>query len=114
MRENFLNSMKNHNENYTELLNAYVDNANKSLKNKRSFKSIFFTICCIIMLSITITTVVLTIVGIKSDTKTGNLAVSLGANLLSFLASFIVLPKIIASYLFNNEDAIVFDLKNKN
>ena len=104
LRKSDIKSVKDHNEYYTELLKSYVNNANANLKNKIIYKKIFFYICCCIMLIVMFVILILTIKMLDSEVDRRNLIISIVSNLISFLVTFIVLPKTIAEHLFNNED----------
>lgn len=92
-----------HNQQYTDLLNCYVENAKKSLDDKRKWKSIFFYGSIVTMGTLLIMLFVALITAIDKD-NTIQIVTKLIAATVSFASVFIVLPKIIAEYLFNTSD----------
>lgn len=98
-------SMLLHNKAYTSILRAYEVNVDKNLKAKRRYKSIFFYLICAVLAliaSLTIAVVILGIAGVISA-KNENIGIYVTA-LGSFLSSFLILPKVVAKYLFNREE----------
>ena len=102
--ESDTDSMKIHNQCFSQLLKAYVKNADKNLTTKLSLKITFFYICIVILILITFSTVLISIFALFNDFEKSTLFSILLTNSISFLTSFIVLPKIIAKYLFNTEE----------
>lgn len=99
-----IDSMKKHNQDFNTLLSAYVKNADNNLKNKLNLKITFFYVCIIIMILITFSTVLISIITLFNDFATEQIVSVLLANTISFFTSFIILPKTIATYLFNTDE----------
>lgn len=99
-------SMSDHSKKYTELLSTYIDNAEKSNKQKRRFKEAFFWISFGILFSSCVSFLLLNIsvfiFGVDSS-KTENI-VALIASWVSLLTIYIAIPKLITDYLFNKEE----------
>lgn len=106
IKEIYGRSMSDHSQKYTELLSTYIDNAEKSNKQKRRFKEAFFWISFGILFSSCVSFLLLNvsvfIFGVDSS-KTENI-VALIASWVSLLTIYIAIPKIITSYLFNKEE----------
>lgn len=107
--------MKRHSINYDEILSDYTTHVNKTLKSKRIMKIIFF----VISVSIMVLSIIFLIWGgffVASQSKSENFNIqdylipAISA-LTSFLTVFIIIPKIIAKYLFNSkEDSAMKDV----
>lgn len=96
-------SMKLHNEAYTEILRAYKENVCENLKAKRWYKKVFFYLICSVLgcaVQLTIAVVIFGCIGIIGTESIGIYATALG----TFLSSFIILPKVVAKYLFSREE----------
>lgn len=104
LMESDTDSMKIHNQCFNQLLKAYVKNADKNLNTKLSLKITFFYICVVILILITISMVLISMFALFNNFEKSTLFSILLTNAVSFLTSFIVLPKIIAKYLFNTEE----------
>jgi len=102
-----INSMKNHNDFYDELLKNYVDNSKKALECKLKLKKIFFWLCMVILIISSICVIAFPLIAIfctSFNNDIANFITICVTSVISFLTSFLVLPKIIAEYLFNNEE----------
>lgn len=103
-------AMKNHSDEYTKLLKAYVKNVEATLKDKRAHKWVFFIFSVLVLGAITYTLgMVIYYVYISSINDTNfivdiNIISLLTTVLISFLTTFIVIPNIITNYLFNIEE----------
>lgn len=97
-------SMKEHNKKFDELLEIYVKNVRKNLLCKLICKVIFFGVCVIILIMTFLSLLGITIYSLYRELSTNTLITVMITNLISFLTSFIVLPKIIAQYLFNTKE----------
>ena len=108
-------SLKLHNTNYDNILDEYTTHVSKTLASKRSMKTIFFWISIITMIIVVIFVIVCTCAALI-DVRAGNFLIQdyivpAASVLTSFLTVFIVIPKIIAEYLFNsNEDSVMRDI----
>ena len=88
-----------------EFIENFVTNQNAAAKQKKRLKWIFFTITMIVFCIIVITPIVSLIVMLQFEVK--NYVAVLGtviAAVVEVLATVIVLPKIVAEYLFNKEE----------
>lgn len=99
-----IESMKKHNQDFNALLSAYVKNADKNLRNKLELKITFFYVCIIIMILVTFVTILISCIALFNDFKTEHIISVLLTNAVSFFTSFIILPKTIATYLFNTDE----------
>ncbi len=91
------NMLKRHNNQYSLLLEAYVDDINNKRKSKEIFKWIFFMVSMALLIGVFILFIVLCF---KKD---DSLSIIL-SSFATLLTSIITLPQIIAKYLFNSED----------
>lgn len=100
-------SLFKHNESYDSILNDYTKHVSKTLQAKRWMKKVFYWIAVIIMIISFLYIIICSIIIIT------NLSSNLSFNLqdylaplisavVSFLTVFIIIPKIIAEYLFNS------------
>lgn len=98
--------MNEHATEYTELLKAYIENSKNSANQKKWFKSVFFVVSIIILLSSFFVFVAISIV--LSGKKWENMEITalsgLISSLVGLLSLYLVIPKIIARYLFNQEE----------
>ena len=92
------------NESFNSLLDAYVNNTRKNLFAKLWFKSVFFCVCVVILISIVVLMIWGTIYCLKNPVDKETLIISMINSVVSFTASFIVLPHTIANYLFNTDE----------
>lgn len=91
---------------YTQILDAYAENIEKTLKKKRCYKSMIFWLAFILLAGVFVLLVGLLIVLIWKKPFTGIAewcSIVLPA-LVSFLTVFFVIPKVITEYLFNSEE----------
>lgn len=109
-------SLKKHSRNYDSILNEYTSHVEKTLKNKRFMKMFFFwlsisvMILCVIFI---ICSVLFVIYEYKQNTdfNVQDYIIPVVTAISSFLTVFIIIPKIIAEYLFNSsEDAVMKDI----
>ncbi len=82
----------------------FVENQDKTIKQKHKLKKIFFGIIMIIFVIVT-TTSVFVIFAVDSDNTIAFMAGIIAA-ITQTLASIIILPKIVAEYLFNKEEDV--------
>ena len=96
---------------YTQLLSAYVTDFDIRHTRNRSYKSIFFySITAVFCLVIVLSVVAVLAISSKPIATVNDLVVALSA-LATMISSLIVLPKIIADYLFHpDEDNKVTDM----
>lgn len=108
-------SLKKHSYNYDDILSGYTTHVIKTLKSKRIMKIVFYGISVAIMVS-SVCFVIWGGVFVADQSKNSdfdlyNYIVPVISALTSFLTVFIVIPKIIAKYLFNsNEDTSMKDI----
>lgn len=91
---------------YTKILNAYANNIDKTLENKRLFKKIVFWLAVVLLAGVFI--LIVGLLGFLIYKKPFDgvaewCSVVLPA-IVSFLTIFFVIPKIITEYLFNAEE----------
>ena len=99
--------LSHHNEDYSALLDIYVANAKESLNDKRKYKKIFYYSSLIVLAGIIITLLISSIIAFTSKSSLQTI-VTLITAATSFMTAFIVIPKIIAEYLFNTSDETNF------
>ena len=104
MLDSDIDYIKANNESFNQLLDAYVNNTSRNLKAKLKFKIVFFIICIGILVIISALMVGVTIYCLRNNIDKETLIVSMISSIVSFTASFIVLPHTIANYLFNTEE----------
>ena len=100
-----------HSENYTKLIETYVDSVNRNSIVKIVLKIIFFVITMLILLGIVIAFCVISINiskaikrhNITLTTITGIISVMIPA-ISSLIVALLKIPEIIAEYLFNTEE----------
>lgn len=92
------------NKSFSNLLNTYVKNANRNLITKLVFKIIFFLVCVGILLGISILLIRITWFCLNNKVSTETLIVTMLNTIVSFLSAFIVLPRVIAEYLYNSDE----------
>lgn len=109
LRRGDTTSLLEHNDKYTSLLNAYVEDFKNNSANKLKNKKILFVItmilflgipvCCLLLVTATLVCMALGYITVWESFP------ELIAALVSLLGTFMVIPKIITKYLFNkNED----------
>lgn len=111
-----VNSMQNHNQYYDSILKDYSDNIKKSLDSKLELKKDFYQKCINIIIGLILIQVVVVLAvlccyrnGIYLSDKVVSI-ISL-SSIGGLLTSFIVLPVIIAKYLFNpNEEKYIIKI----
>lgn len=108
-------SMANHSHEYDKLLTAYTSFVEKTLETKRNMKKIFFNFSMIVMIISSIfvaLSVILIFVGyFWFDINFKDCLLACITSITSFLTVFIVIPQIIAKYLFNSgEESIMKDI----
>lgn len=92
-----------HNENYTKLLSCYVNNIAKTLKAKYYFKIIFFGVVMLAIVSVIVMFVWSLICALECEGLEAA-AVAVIGSFVSIISATIVLPSIIAKYLFNLDE----------
>lgn len=103
LQKSDVGAMVSHNASFTKILDAYEENASASLKQKRTFKNVFFYGVCFVLVLVALLSAAVIIVGLVGMISIENIGVYFTA-LGTFLTSFIVLPKVIAEYLFHPEE----------
>lgn len=108
LARNDIKSLKSHTRGYDKILTSYVFHIEQSLKQKRGMKIVFFVISMIIMLSC-VGGVIVCICFIVHDTQSETFNISdyiipAITAMTSFLTVYIIIPKIIAKYLFNSKE----------
>lgn len=107
-------SMLNHSDRYTILLGNYVHNSYYTLRQKRRFKECFFwvtitSLALAFALFFTITIIIL-VNNTSSEVNITEMSALL-SSFISLLSLYIIIPKIIAQYLFNiKEDENMTDV----
>lgn len=98
--------MNEHATEYTNLLKGYIINLKCSLNQKKKFKNIFFGIAISMLVASFILFFVISIILIKN--RWGDMDITALAGLISSLVGvlslYIIIPKIIAEYLFNSKE----------
>lgn len=98
--------MNEHAEEYTGLLREYITNSRNSARQKKWFKTVFFIVAVSMLAS---SFVIFGFISVKligkgwKDVDTTALA-GLISSLVGLLSLYIVIPKIIADYLFNQKE----------
>ena len=87
---------------YNDILRDYRDSIHNTLTSKHVYKIITYVIVSAILVAITASTIVLLFMYSKFDTVEW-IAVAVPM-MISFLTTFIVIPKIIAGYLFDKDE----------
>ena len=101
-------SLYEHNKQYTELLRTYVDNFKKNSEEKRTGKKQLFCIAKVLLIVVPIITVL--VVGVSLyGTFSGQVeAFALFPDVIlalgSLLGTYILIPKMITGYLFNEKE----------
>lgn len=94
--------LKNRDNMYNDILGDYRDAIHNTLTSKHVYKIITYIIVSAILVAITASTIVLLFMYRKFDTVEW-IAVAVPM-MISFLTTFIVIPKIIAGYLFDKDE----------
>ena len=101
-------SLKNHSNEYDSILKNYSKHVEKTLKEKTTMKKCFFWLSFIIMslsvISILICSSYMLYHIHSGKIDIGNYILPAISSLISFLTVFIIIPKIIAKYLFNSKE----------
>ena len=87
---------------YNDILSDYRDSIHNTLKSKHIYKIITYIIVSAILVAITASTIVLLFMYSRFNTVEW-IAVAIPM-MISFLTTFIVIPKIIAGYLFDKDE----------
>ncbi len=87
---------------YNHILSDYRDSIHNTLKSKHVYKIVTYIIVSSILVAITASTIVLLFMYSKFDSVEW-IAVAVPM-MISFLTTFIVIPKIIAGYLFDKDE----------
>lgn len=109
------NSMKEHSREYDKLLRSYTTYVEKTLKFKRITKNMFFWSSLFILIISVICMFICICLALHNIQHENfvyvDYIIPCATSFLSFLTVFIIIPKIIAKYLFNSrEEAIVKDI----
>lgn len=91
---------------YTQILDAYAQNIEQTLKKKRLFKTLIFWLAFALLAGVFILLISLLIILIWKKPLAGIAewcSIVIPA-LVSFLTVFFVIPKVITEYLFNSEE----------
>lgn len=101
-------SLKEHSKNYSSILSNYTTYIEVTLRTKRKMKLFFFWLAFSVMVTSVISLIALTVFTLissqKEDFNASNYIIPCATAITSFLTVFIVIPKIIAKYLFNNNE----------
>ncbi len=95
-------NINNHEERYTEILTAYTQSLEKTLKRKLRYKTLIFWLSFVLLCAFPVIIIILLLFG-KYSNITEWCAVIIPA-LISFLTIFIVIPQVITQYLFNADE----------
>ncbi len=94
--------MNNHSAKYTELLAEYINNSKESSIQKRRFKNVFFWVAIsMLVLSFMLFVLLCGSLFFKMDNVKITSLTSFISSLIGLLSLYIIIPKIIAKYLFN-------------
>lgn len=96
-------AMSNHSRQYTKLLKGYIGNSKGNLKKKNIFKDVFFWISISTLILSFALFVAISIAFVVKDWCELNMSAVSGliTSLVGMLSLYIIIPKIIAKYLFN-------------
>ena len=104
-------SLKEHSKNYDTILLNYTSYLEKILNSKRIMKNFFFWMSFSIMIICILCMVILIFVAISLANNENfditNYIIPFCTSIISFLTVFMIIPKIIAKYLFNNNEEAV-------
>lgn len=103
----FNESRTAHEGSYTKILKAYEDSIQNTLEKKSNYKPKVFWLSFFILVSSYCLVLLLSIALIVAACITGSLflwSITIIEVLSSFVSTFIVIPKVITSYLFNTEE----------
>lgn len=108
LRDRDINSLTQHINDYDDILRNYAIHVDKTLKHKRRMKITFFAISIITMLACISIIVVFIAHLLKNSCDENFDALNYIApaitSITSFLTVYIIIPKIIAKYLFNSKE----------
>lgn len=112
LRNKDYESLGRHGQQYSKILESYSNHLNYTLSFKRTMKKVFFWVAIAIMALCIIGVIIFgTVVVFNANNEEFNIQdylIPLFTALTSFLTVFIIIPKIIAKYLFNsNEDDVM-------
>ena len=111
LKQNDIEALKKHNEYFNKLLDVYVSNSKINLEFKLIFKTFFFFICLIILMCLYGLLAGCSLYCLNNAISIDKTITIMFTNIISFLTSFIVLPRIIANYLFDSkEENNVFEI----
>lgn len=98
--------MYKHAGQYTNLLKRYIQNSKTTAKQKKWFKNIFFTVAMLILIVSFALFVVLSISFAMKEWDDVDVTALTGliSSLAGILSLYIIIPKIIADYLFNTKE----------
>lgn len=99
-------AMIDHSKKYTDILRVFIKNSKGTLKQKLMFKCIFFYFSLASLGLITLLFIILSIILTTKNTNEVNISVlsTLGTTFVSLLSMYLIIPKIIAKYLFNRKE----------
>lgn len=98
--------MNEHATEYTKLLKTYIRNSKKSAKQKKLFKNVFFWVSVIMLTLSFVLFAIISLMLILRGWECMNTASLTGliSSLIGLLSLYIVIPEIIAKYLFNQKE----------
>lgn len=96
-------SMADHSEEYTKLLQEYIENSRKTSQQKKEFKEAFFEVAIKTLILSFLLFAVMSIGFLFKDTRNEDISAwgGLVSSLVGLLSLYIIIPEIIAKYLFN-------------
>ena len=117
MQLSYFINITNHNDKFTKLLESYTDFVSTTLNKKIKMKSCFFWLSYIVLIVVVLITIASLFVVIisagRDNFEIQDYILPIVTAIVTFLTSFIVIPKIIAEYLFNsNEESVMKDIVN--
>lgn len=98
-------SMLNHNTQYDNLLEGYVKNANNMFVIKMVCKVVMFALSLFLLIVVFAIATIIPILSVLGYLGSDNI-VSAASLLATFLSTFIVIPKIMSRYLFNENEEV--------
>lgn len=108
LREKDIDSLGNHINDYDNILRNYSNHVDKTLYHKRIMKICFFTMSILIVIACTVITIICIICLLCNIGDTNfniiDYIIPTITSITSFLTVFIIIPKIIAKYLFNSKE----------
>ena len=99
-------AMIDHSKKYTDILGVFIKNSKNTSRQKLMFKCVFFYFSLASLGLITLLFIVLSIILMIKNTNEVNISVlsTLGTTFVSLLSMYLIIPKIIAKYLFNRKE----------